>query len=171
MTQQEAQAAIGKTVKEQQADDEIGLQAATAALPGPLKDVWALAPDIEVGPFIVRRFVDGDFKRLAGFNHKLSSFSAVKEWMEKWDPLGEEAWLLDWMMTRPTKEVKESIKAGPDKVRELAEDEFGELTGVQLIEVMKAITEQLAVYLGTHIEFKPAVEGEADASPPHLSQP
>jgi hypothetical protein len=171
MTPQEAQAAIGMTVKKQQADDKIGLQAATAALPGPLKDVWALVPDIQVGPFKVRRFVDGDFIRLAAFDHKLNSFTAVSAWLENPEPSGKEAWLLNWMLTRPTMEVKDAIKAGPEKVRELAENEFSELSGMQLALIMRAIVEQLATYLGTHIEYKPATEGEADASPPASSQP
>ena len=165
------QAKIVETQKQQAEDDKLGMEAATSTLPGPLKDVWALVPDIQVGPFKVRRFVDGDFIRLAAFDHKLNSFSAVSAWLENPEPSGKEAWLLNWMLTRPTKEVKEAIKSGPEKVREQAEEVFSELGGMQLALIMRAIVEQLAVYLGTRVEYKPAVEGEGDASPPPLSQP
>jgi hypothetical protein len=156
------------TLATQAADDKAGLQAATSALPGPLKDVWALQPDIEEGPYKIRRFVDGDFIRLAAFGHKLNSFSAVGEWLEKPEPSGKDAWLLNWMMTRSTADVKLAIAAGPEKVIAAAEAEFSELSGMQLAMIMRAIVSQLAVYLGTRVEYKPAetaANGEA-ASPP-----
>lgn len=164
----ELAAKIAETQAGQAADDKAGLQAATSALPGPLKDVWALQPDIKEGPYTIRRFVDGDFIRLAAFNHKLSSFSAVGEWLENPEPSGKDAWLLNWMMTRSTAAVKEAITAGPEKVIAAAEAEFSELSGMQLAMIMRAIVSQLAVYLGTRVEYKPAetaANGEA-ASPP-----
>ncbi len=169
----EVLAGIAATQAKQAADDKAGIEAATSTLPGPLKDVWALVPDIPVGPYKVRRLVDGDFVRLAAFGHKLSSFSAVAAWLETPEPSGKEAWLLNWMMTRSTQEVKAAITAGPDKVLAAAEAEFSELSGIQLAHIMRAIVEQLSIYLGTRVEYK-AVEQPVDgvvSSPPSSSQP
>ena len=161
-------AGVAATIAAQAQADKAGLQAANSALPGPLKDVWALQPDIQEGPYKIRRFVDGDFIRLAAFGHKLNSFSAVAAWLETPEPSGKDAWLLNWMMTRSTAAVKEAIAAGPEKVIAAAEAEFSELSGMQLAMIMRAIVSQLAVYLGTRVEYKPAetaANGEA-ASPP-----
>jgi DNA polymerase elongation subunit (family B) len=88
--------------------------------------------------------------------------------LEKPEPSGKDAWLLNWMMTRSTADVKLAIAAGPEKVIAAAEAEFSELSGMQLAMIMRAIVSQLAVYLGTRVEYKPAetaANGEA-ASPP-----
>ncbi len=170
----EIAAKMAQTQQEEARDDKAGMQAATAALPGPLRDVWALAPDITEGPYKIRRFVDGDFVRLAAFGHKLNSFSAVGAWLETPEPSGKDAWLLNWMLTRSTAEVKAFISTGGKvAVEDAAESEFSELSGMQLAMIMRAIVTQLAVYLGTRVEYKPAetaANGEA-TSPPPLSQP
>ena len=164
---------IAETQARQAEEDKDGLKAATSALPGPLKDVWALVPDIQEGPYKIRRFVDGDFVRLAAFGHKLSSFSAVGDWLQNPEPSGKDAWLLNWMMTRSTKQVKEAITTGPEKVIAAAEEEFSELSGIQLAMIMRAVVKQLSIYLGTRVEYKPAetaANGEV-SSPPSSSQP
>lgn len=162
---------ISATQAQQAADDALGVRAATATLPGPLLDVWAPVPDIEVGPYKVRRLVDGDFVRLAALGHKLNSFTAVSEWLTSPEPSGPEAWLLNWMMTRPVAEVKAAMTEGPAAVRAKAEAAFDDASGIQLALVMKAIVEQLAIYLGTRIEYKPnQVEGENSSPPPSYPQ-
>jgi hypothetical protein len=165
------QAQIAKTQAEQAADDKIGLQAAGTTLPGPLLDIWAAVPDIIVGPFKVRRFVDGDFIRLSQLKHPLNSFSAIGAWLQDPQPSGEASWLLNWVMTHPMPEVKEKIKAGLEAVKESADTEFSELSGMQLALIMRAIVQQLSIYMGAKLEYEPVpTETAADASPPPSSQ-
>lgn len=161
----ETQAKIDATQAGQREDDRLGLRAATAALPGPLLDVWALAPDKEVGPFKIRRFVDGDFITLAQMGHKLNSFSAINDWLQTPEPSGPQAWLLNWMMTHTRAEVKEAVK-NPKQIVADAETMCEDLSGMQLALIMKAIVEQLSVYLGMRVEYKPnPVEGEKSDPP------
>lgn len=165
------QAKIGETQRQQQQDDKAGMEAVTASLPGPLKDVWTIEPDIMVGPYKVRRFTDGDFIRLAAFDHKLRSLTAIDEWMKEFEPSGKDAWLICWMMTRSTKDVREAIKSGKEIVLQQAEEIFSELSAAQIASVLRAIVAQLFVFNGVRMEFKPATEDKGDESPPPSSQP
>lgn len=166
------QAAIAKTIEGQKAEDAIGLAAATTALPGALRDVWTPAPDISVGKYSVRRFVDRDFMHLSFFGHPLNRFTALADGSYKFEPSGELAWQLCWLLTRPNADVKSAFKIGVENAKNLADAEFGEFGIFALAEIMGAIAKQMEIYASAHLDMKPNnPEGKDDASPPSLSQP
>ncbi len=164
----ELQARIDATQAKQAAEDKIGLQAAGTTLPGPMADVWTVKPDIKEGPYTIRRFVDGDFIRLAQMGHPLDSFTAIGRWLENPNPSGPDAWVLNWMMTNPVSLVKEFLQ-GPNGVaviRGQAEEDFSGLDGMQLAYIMRAIVKQIAVYIGGRVDYEPTPREGTDASPP-----
>lgn len=171
MTPQEAQKKIAATQKQQQADDLIGMKATTATLPGPLRDVFSPSPEIKVGPYSVRRFVDGDFVSLAATGHPLNHISAIADGSYKFIPTGKDCWILLWILTRPRKESKELFKTGGrEGVEEAASDEFGDLPIGALNELMIAVLKQINLYGETHLEYEPKAEDEKSQNPP-LSPP
>jgi hypothetical protein len=164
----EIQAAISKTVEQQAAQDAVGLKAATTALPGPLRDVFAPAPDLKVNEqFTVRRFVDRDFVFLAALGHPLNRFTAMADGSYKFEPSGELAWQLCWLLTRPVADIKAAFKAGgAENVKELAADVFGELGIHAISKVMETIARQMTIYASAHLEYEPvSTEGE-NRNPP-----
>ena len=141
------------------------------ALPGPMLDIFSPAPDIEVGPYLVRRFVDRDFVFLAAMGHPLNRFTALHDGSYTFEPTGELAWQLCWLMTRPIAEVKESFKQGVNVVKEQAADEFGGMVIFAIGKLMEAVAKQMNVYASAHLEYEPKpVEGE-QGGPPSSSQP
>lgn len=165
MTQSEADAAIAATVAKQAAEDRIGMQAATAALPGPLADVFSPAPDIKVGPFSVRRFVDGDFVALSALGHPLSRFTALADGDYKMEPTGEQCWQLCWLLTRSRADAKEVFRSGGiTGAKDQASDIFGDLPVMALGKIMEAIAKQMIIYASAHLAFEAnATEGEHSA--------
>ena len=162
----EVLAGIAATQAQQAEDDKAGLVAATTTLPGPLKDVWEVSPSIQEGPYTVRKFTIGDFKRLAALGHRLNSFSAFSAWLDEPEPFDDDAKILDWIMTRSVEEVAATIPQGRDKILELAELEFGELSGGQLIMLMRTIVIQLAKCLEVKLQYKPAETANGEATSP-----
>ncbi len=128
----------------QKAQDEAEQQA--AAIPEESRDVFAPAPDIEAGPFKVRRFVDRDFMFLSALGHPLNSFAALAEGSYAFEPTGELAWQLCWLLTRPIAEIKEQFMQGAASVKEAADNEFGELPIYAIGMVMEAIVKQMTIY-------------------------
>ncbi len=167
----ELAAKIAATQAQQAEADKIGTLAASAAVPGPMREVWCIVPDIKEGPFTIRRFRDGDFIRLAQLGHPLENFTAIAKWLSDPKPSGPEAWLLNWLMTTPIEEVKKEMQAGVESVRAKAEAVFSELDGYQLAHVMRGIVKQLTIYMGARVDYEPVPTSEAAASPPPLSQP
>ena len=167
----ELQAKIAATQAQQADADKIGLKAAGTTLPGPARDVWCDVPDIKEGPFTIRRLRDGDFVRLAQLGHPLNSFNAIGAWLKEPQPSGKEAWMLNWLMSRPVAEVKAIIAKGRDAVEAQAEEQFSELDGYQLAHLMYAVVKQISIYMGAKVDYEQVQTGEAGSSPPPLSQP
>lgn len=162
------QAKIASTQAEQRKADEIGGQAATEALPGPLRQAFSSVPAIVVGPFSVRRFVDGDFITLSEIGHPLSSFERAMNGSYKGEPVGEHAWQICWLMTRPRADVRAAMKNGAAFAKEEAAKLFGdEFTPIELAEIMQAIIKQMLIYSGAHLQLEQKTEGE-NSSPPRL---
>jgi len=162
-------AKIDQTVRQQAAEDALGAEAARAALPGPTRDIWSPSPDITVGIYKVRRFVDRDFMLLDAIGHPLKSFSAMSDGSYDYIPSGPLAHQLCWLMTHPIQECKQAVKGGVDKFKEDASDQFGELPLQAIAAIMTAIAEQMSLYAAAHINYK-AKEGE-HGSPPSSPQP
>jgi hypothetical protein len=143
-------------------------KAALLLTPSPVeaRDLFAPVPDIEVGPFKVRRFVDRDFVFLANIGHPLNCFTALAERKYNFVPTGELAWQLCWLLTRPVAEVKAQFKRGPDAVKEAAADEFGVLPIFAIAKLMAAIARQVAIYTSSvKLNFELKEEGEKSADP------
>lgn len=169
MNPDEANRKIAETQLRQKDEDTKGMAAATSALPGPMRDVFALAPDITVGPYLVRRFVDRDFIFLTQLGHPVNRFSALADGSYKFEPTGELAWQLCWLMTQKIQDIKEKFKHGVDAVKEAAADDFGDRPIFAIDMVMRAIAKQMNIYGSAHLEYEPSVEGEQ--SPPPSCQP
>lgn len=138
-----------KNPPNQKAQDEAEGQAAATPSPGESRDVFATAPDIKVGPYSVRRFVDGDFVSLASIGHPLNGIKAIadEDAGYKFVPTGKDCWTLCWIMTRPRKESKALLKsAGKEGVEDAASDEFGDLPIQALYNLMVAILKQINIY-------------------------
>ena len=168
----EIEAKIAATVEAQKADDGVGNIAVTAAVPGPVRDIWAPKPSIAVGPFTVRRFVDRDFIILDALQHPLKSLSALADQTYNFEPSGREAWDICWLMTRPVAEVKEVFRTGGrESAQSMAEETFGDLDVPQIAALLAAVARQLGIYASAHIELKDnEPEGENSPNPPS-SQP
>lgn len=165
----DVQARINQTVRQQQQDDKIGLTAATTATPGPLRDVWAAVPGITVGPFSVRRFTDRDFIWLAQLGHPLKSFSAVVDKSYDFNPSGEHAHQLCWLLATSKEDVKAAFKQGVDVAKEAAASVVGDLDIHGIGALMGAVVKQLTVYSSTHLEYEPAnPKGDEHSGPPSL---
>lgn len=158
------EAQIEETVRQQAAEDNLGMLAAQAATPGITRNVWEPAPDIEVGPYKVRRFRDGDFILLAQMKHPLERFSALSDGSYGFEPSGVLAHQLCWLMTRPVAAARDALKVGVDVAKEMATDEFGDLPLFAIGDLMKAIAKQMEIYAAAHIATKP--KGDEKSGPP-----
>ena len=156
----EIQAKVAETQRQQAAEDAIGMNAATTALPGPTRDIYAVVPNITAGPFSVRRFVDRDFIFLAMLDHPLNRFTAMADGSYTLEPTGPLAWQLFWLLTRPVSEVKEQFKHGAESVKEAAADTFGELQLYALADLLTAAAKQMTIYASAHLEYEAKTEGE-----------
>ena len=169
MNLQEAEAKAALTQAAQAADDKAGNMALTATLPGPLLDVFSPAPDIKVGPFTVRRFVNRDFVMLSQLGHPLKRLSALADGSYNFDPSDEPAWQLCWLLTQPIEYAKDKMKDVAAAKEDVATI-FGEMTVQATTQVIKAIIRQLEVYASARVDFEPnETGGDEGKSPPPLS--
>ena len=166
---------VAATLAAQAGDDKAGMQAATAALPGPMRDVFSPAPDIIVSDtphqrISVRRFVDRDFVFLSALGHPLNRFSSFADRSYSFEPSGELAWQLCWLLTRPVADIKAAFKTiGAEGIKEAAADEFGELPIFGIGKIMEAIAKQMTIYASAHLEYEPnetGAEGEKSSPKP-----
>lgn len=170
MNQEEAGAKIKSTLDQQRTEDALGEKAILTALPGPMGDAFKWVPDITVGPYQVRRMVSRDFERLAAFGHPLNRLDAAQD-ADNFKPDGKDCWLFCWLMTRPVVEVKSKIKEiGVEAIRQIAEDEFGELTVLQLSQILVAIAKNLSLIDQSRVEMVAATPEGENSSPPPTSQ-
>ena len=156
---------IAETVARHEREDNAGRRAAAEPLPGPLRDAFAIQPNITVGPFSVRPFYDIDFEFLALLQHPLHKMMTANE--GDFVPRGPHAWELCWIMTRDPDEVEAVVKeGGVDKLRASARKEFGKMRLPALGEISKAIVAQLTGYWSPVMEYGPAKqEGEQSPNP------
>jgi len=155
ITEQEIKTKLAENAKQ----DAAGFQAAAAILPGPLKDAFAVHPEISAGPHKVRPITDGDIVLLAQLNHPLGKMiedgltrkqgAAEKEFEI---PLrGPLAWQMYWILTHSPDDVETAIKEGA--LDAFAKDEFSkyQLGAYQVLH--KAVLDQLTALYSTAIQF------------------
>lgn len=158
--------------------DELGHVAALTPLPGPLREAFALAQDIEVGGYKVRPLVDMDFEVLAALNHPLERmYKQALSGLDPSDvflPTGLPMWQAAWVFTRDPDE-SEQVLSNPDGSNELsrlARKEFGKLQTKALGAIYLAIMKQVEVNSSTAVKYEPAkAEGEAAKAAQNPSSP
>lgn len=164
--QKASQEAVERIVRQ----DAAGHRAAAAALPGPLKEAFALAQGIPVGPWTVRPFYDIDFEFLAALDHPLSKMyrDALRgaDTTAMFIPSGYPMWEAAWVMTRDQDEVELMLSSptGAQEMRNAAKKEFGRQPAKALGELFKAIMRQVEIGSSTTVQFEnepEQVEGEA----------
>lgn len=162
---------------EQHVEDLAGKRALAEPFPGALKDAFALAPEIEVGPFKIRRFRDGDFKLLAKINSPLNDFLRACLLGDstgggaRLEPTGQDMWNLALVFTKPARYSKELIESkGVAAFAAEAEETFSELRLAALAQILKAIVQQANIYATANIEYgeieQKGENGESRPNPP-----
>ena len=153
---------IAETVKRQRAEEQVGKFAASLALPGPLVDVFAPQPAIQVGKYSVRQFFDADFEYLQFLKHPFAAFAVGQTAaLQSFIPRGPEAWQLFWIMTNPVETVDaEFANHGEAGVKAAAKREFGSYQLGALFALYQAIVKQLTIYASSVVGYGPADTGE-----------
>ena len=148
--------------------DEIGKLAAAAPFPGPLREAFAVAQGIKVGPFTVRAFCDGDFEFLEALDHPLSKMyrDALRgiDTASMFIPSGPEMWVAAWLMTHDPDEA-DAMLSDPDGVKEIrlaSKKEFSRLQMRALGELFKAIMRQVDNASTTVVQFEAVDGGEGE---------
>lgn len=175
---------IGKHLEAIAKEDGVLRRAASTAMPGPLKDAFAISPNITVGPYSIRPFYDIDYEFLEMLNHPLDRM--FKDVMEgkvdkdgmpetKFLPRGLPAWQAFWMMTRPVDDTEALLATGAEGIKELnqlARAEFGRLQTKALGPLFEAVMQQVALSNSTAVRYDYEKEGEKTAeNPSRLNQP
>jgi hypothetical protein len=142
---------------------EAASRANATPFPGPLKDAFAIAPDIKVGPYSVRPFCEIDWEFLQTLAHPLNdilmSRLGGKENDTDYMPRGQVAWELCYIFTHPIDEVEAAFKVGVDEVRKLAKKEFSKLPMAGVVMLHKAVLQQVMLASATAISY---ASGEDD---------
>jgi hypothetical protein len=141
-------------------------------MPGPLKDVFSVQPDIVVGPYRVRPFYDGDFENLSALGHPLHKLMvdgmSGKEPPKEMDPMvrGPALWEMAWMLTREIEDTDTLLaKDGKAGVAKAAKREFGKLQFGAVMAISKAVAEQMRIYWSSVLGYGASAEGENSGPP------
>lgn len=149
--------------------DELAKVAALTPMPGPLREAFALAQNIDVGEWKVRPFVDMDFEVLAVLDHPLERmYKQALSGVEPSDiflPTGLAMWQAAWVFTRDPDESERvlSLPNGKEELSKLARKEFGRLQTKALASLYVAIMKQVEVNSSTAVKYE-AAKGEVEAA-------
>lgn len=161
----------------QQQEDLAARKASAEVLPGPLRDVFAVQPEIKVGKWSVRPFYDLDFEILQSTQHPLYEEMMAgiegRETRQNYLPRGQSAWTLFYMMTRDPEKLDEQIKAdGLPAIAVAAKKEFGRLQLGAIMELYKAVVHQIQIFSSTAVAYGTPTndkEGASEQLPPSLT--
>lgn len=166
------EAKVAEIVSEQQHQDRIGKMAAAEPFPGPTRDVFALIPDIPVGPYRIRPFYDYDFEVLSSLKHPLhammvEAMGGKESSSLTFEPRGPQVWNLAFLMTRSPDVIDEIVgKGGWDAFRSAAKAEFSRLQIPALTEIVKVIAHQMRIYWSPTLGYgEKTGEGEQGSNP------
>lgn len=174
----EIEAQVAALVAKTQAVDQEAAQALTEPLPGPTRDIFAVAQDIKVGKWSVRPFYDLDFVLLEELSHPVAKIMKAsmlgEDSKDDYIPSGQTAWELFWMMTRPPEETEGLLLAtdGRKALSARARTEFGKLSFAALVKLYEAVVRQIGICTSGNVAYgAPTEEGEARqaASPKSLA--
>lgn len=128
--------------------------------PGPLRQAFAVTQNIQVGPYSVRPFYEGDFEWLQELNHPLHKMmdkdSGDDAWTEDLTKVrGQAAWNICYLMTTPAEEI-ESMQDSPDGMKQLqakAKEKFRRSIFGDLIALQTAIIKQFTICMSPVVGF------------------
>lgn len=151
-------------IQEAAARDEAGRRAAVEPLPGPSRKAFSIDPDIVVGDYTVRPACDFDLNLLSQLNSKFYDF-----FMKGGDtdtlPTGPDAWELCYVMTRPAREVAQTLKKSKvSGLKQAAEDEFSFYQLRDLAQIVVAAVKQIALSCETISGHKAASNGDEEGA-------
>jgi hypothetical protein len=159
--------AIQETMDRQRAEDAAGARAAATPLPGPARDIWKPLPDIIVGPHRIRPFYDIDFEILQHLKHPLYEFmmSALHpktgdSGEEDFMPVGQQGRELALLFTVTPDEAEAMMSQGT--FSDEARARFRRYNAIQLIEITKAVSTQMALYWSPAVAYGPVKQGEGE---------
>lgn len=167
LTSPEIEAKVAAMAAQVQATDQQALGALTEPLPGPTRDIFAVAQDIPVGKWRVRPFYDLDFVLLEELQHPvgriMKATMAGEEVKDDYIPSGKTAWQLFWVMTHPPEDTEQLL--ANNLLFELdaaAKKEFGKLSFAALVKLYQAVVKQIGICTSGNIAYgAPTEEGEA----------
>jgi hypothetical protein len=131
-------------------------QANSTPLPGPLRDVFAIVPEIAVGQFKVRPLCDYDFEILQAIDHPIykMSFGGQEYGNNPSDLRGKSAWQICYMLTRSVDEVEKSMASGTAEFDLAAKQLFSRLKMAELVALMKAVFQQVNIFWSPVIGYE-----------------
>jgi hypothetical protein len=141
---------------------DAAIMASATPLPGPLADAFAVAPDIKVGSYSVRPFLEGDFELLKALSHPLydmliamfSGKPSEADYLNR----GPQAWELCVLFTRSFDEAEKMVAEGV--LKDLAQMEFKKQNTAVVVKLHSAIIKQVMLASSTAIAYGSSEDGE-----------
>lgn len=177
---------IEKTQREQELQDEAGIQAASQPLPGLAKSAFSPETEMAVGILSVRSLCDADFEYLSWLGHPLAktglsqvvkmknveelekAFDAIKQELI---PSGPNFWAACWILTRSVEDCDAAFqKVKTDGVKSQARIQFGKMNAAELVKLAEAVYTQYSRYWSMVVGHGAPEHGEnGEARPPDPS--
>lgn len=147
-------AKISETVERREASE----RAAATPLPGPLADAFSIAPEIKVGNYKVRAFLECDFEFLKALEHPLYEilidlWQNTKTATHDFFPRGQHGWEICYLFTHAADEVEALLKAGAQAFKDAAKKEFGRMPTAAIAALNKAANQQCLIAFSTTINY------------------
>ena len=147
-----------KTLADAAERREASARAAATPLPGPLADAFAIAPEIVVGKYKVRAFLECDFEFLKALEHPLYEI-LIDLWQNTqtskndFYPRGQLGWEICYLFTHSADEVETLLKSGVQAFKDAAKAEFGRMPTAAIAALNKAANQQCLLAFRTTINY------------------
>ena len=153
---------LAKTVAESAERREVAAQAAATPLPGPLADAFAIAPDIKVGSYSIRPFLEGDFELLHALHHPLYDLliamytgkATESDYMNR----GPAAWELAVIFTNSFDDAEKMVQEGT--LKDTAQKQFKKQPPAVVVALHSAIIRQVLLASSTAIAYGSGEDAE-----------
>jgi hypothetical protein len=151
------EAGAAAKVADTQERREAAARAAATPLPGPLADAFAIAPEITVGKYKVRAFLECDFEFLKALEHPLYEilidlWTGTKESKNDYFPRGQYGWDVCFLFTHSADDVEALLKQGKSAFQDAAKAEFSRLPGAAIVKIHSAAKDQCLVAFSTLVQ-------------------
>ena len=159
----EIEQAVAETEWRQAREDAAGREAMLHPFPGVLKDVFALDPNVQVGPYSVRPCYDYDLRVLKLAGHPAYDLVVLGNTEKDFLPSDDDGRFLAWQFTTPVKDVKDLVE-GPDglaRMRALANAQWEFIQTRTILHVVKAAVGQLIRSISPRLDYEPDTYEEA----------